>query len=79
MRHLSVSRRGAAVALGLTILAGTTATARNLDGFARCLRARGARFYGTVWCPHCTAQRDLFGRAARYLPYVECSIDGSKK
>jgi len=58
---------------------GSVAMARNLDGFARCLRREGARFYGTVWCPHCDAQRELFGRAVRYLPYVECSIDGTQQ
>jgi len=63
-------------ALGMTTA--DVASARNLDGFARCLGRRRATFYGTSWCPHCDAQRALFGRAFRWVPYVECSIDGTQ-
>ncbi len=45
----------------------------NLDGFAACLKEKGATFYGAFWCPHCQNQKSLFGRSARLLPYVECS------
>lgn len=44
-----------------------------LDGFAQCLGEKGATFYGTFWCPHCQNQKRMFGNAARFLPYVECS------
>jgi len=44
-----------------------------LDGFAQCLDEKGAVFYGAFWCPHCQATQALFGRSAKYLPYVECS------
>ncbi len=47
------------------------------DGFAQCLKDQGAVFYGAFWCPHCQAQKKLFGSSARLLPYVECStVDG---
>lgn len=45
-----------------------------LDGFAQCLKDRGAVFYGAFWCPHCEDQKTMFGRAKRLLPYVECSM-----
>lgn len=45
-----------------------------LDGFAQCLKDRGATFYGAFWCPHCQDQKKLFGTAKRLLPYVECSM-----
>lgn len=49
-----------------------------LDGFATCLQEKGATFYGAFWCPHCQAQKKLFGKSAKLLPYVECSTaDGS--
>lgn len=49
-----------------------------LDGFAQCLKDKGAVFYGTFWCPHCINQKKLFGTAQRLLPYVECSTaDGN--
>lgn len=44
-----------------------------LDSFAQCLKDKGAVFYGAFWCPHCAAQKALFGRSAKHLPYVECS------
>lgn len=44
-----------------------------LDGFARCLKEKNAIFYGAFWCPHCQNQKRLFGRSAKFLPYVECS------
>ena len=44
-----------------------------LDEFAQCVADSGATFYGAFWCPHCQAQKALFGRSARLLPYVECS------
>lgn len=48
------------------------------DEFAQCLKDKGALFYGAFWCPHCQAQKKLFGSSAKLLPYVECSTaDGS--
>ncbi|MES2213773.1 MAG: thioredoxin domain-containing protein [Patescibacteria group bacterium] len=43
------------------------------DGFATCLKDKGVTFYGAFWCPHCQAQKALFGSAQKLLPYVECS------
>ncbi len=51
-----------------------------LDGFAQCLKDSGAEFYGTFWCSHCQAQKDLFGSSKQYLPYIECStVDGQSQ
>ena len=44
-----------------------------LDDFAKALTTEGAQFYGAFWCPHCQAEKALFGTAKQYLPYVECS------
>jgi len=41
--------------------------------FATCLKDKGLVFYGAFWCPHCQAQKKLFGSSAKFLPYVECS------
>ncbi len=48
------------------------------DTFAQCLKDKGAIFYGAFWCPHCQAQKELFGSSAKYLPYVECSTPDSQ-
>ena len=43
------------------------------DGFAMCLKDKGAVFYGAFWCPHCQSQKKMFGSSEKFLPYVECS------
>jgi len=48
------------------------------DGFAQCLAEKGAKMYGTWWCPHCLNQKKLFGSAFEFVNYVECSPGGSK-
>jgi glutaredoxin len=42
------------------------------DAFATCISDAGAKFYGTYWCPHCKAQKELFQNSKK-LPYIECS------
>ena len=39
-------------------------TPGKLDGFAQCLKDKGAIFYGAFWCPHCQNQKKMFGRSA---------------
>ncbi len=48
-----------------------------LDDFAKCLDSKGLKMYGAFWCPHCQDQKSLFGKSAKYLPYVECSTPDS--
>ncbi len=47
-----------------------------LTALAAHLNDSGAKFYGASWCAHCRDQKDLFGRAADALPFVECSPNG---
>jgi len=48
------------------------------DSFAECLASKGMTFYGAFWCPHCQAQKAMFGKSVDKLPYVECSTpDGN--
>ena len=50
------------------------------DQFAMCIKDSGATFYGAFWCPHCQAQKKMFGSSAKLLPYVECStLDGQSQ
>lgn len=54
-----------------------TVTPGKYDAFATCLKDKGMIFYGAFWCPHCKAQKEMFGSSAKLLPYVECStLDG---
>ena len=50
------------------------------DTFASCIASSGATFYGAFWCPHCAAQKALFGNSVHLLPYHECSTaDGNSQ
>ena len=44
------------------------------DQLAQCIANSGAKFYGAFWCPHCQNQKAMFGKSAKLLPYVECSL-----
>lgn len=49
-----------------------------MKALAEHLEASGAKFYGASWCPKCREQKELFGRSADRLPYVECSPQGRR-
>jgi hypothetical protein len=49
------------------------------DDFAKCLSSKQVKMYGAYWCPHCAEQKEEFGKAFRYVNYVECAIPGSKE
>jgi thiol-disulfide isomerase/thioredoxin len=44
-----------------------------LDTFAKCLSEKKFTMYGAYWCPHCQAQKKLFGDSFQYVPNVECT------
>ena len=62
--------------VGASFLVG--AQSGKLDTFATCLKDKGVVFYGAFWCPHCQATKRMFGRSAKLLPYVECSLPSGK-
>lgn len=48
-----------------------------LESLAKCLTEKGFKFYGSSSCSWCNKEKELFGEAAQFLPYVECtSPDG---
>lgn len=68
--------------IAIVAIIGLLAYSRNApgkyDGFAQCLKDKGAIFYGAFWCPHCQKQKAMFGNSKKYLPYVECSTPDGK-
>lgn len=50
-----------------------------LEALAKCLSEKGAKFYGAFWCGWCNRQKESFGEAAQYLPYVECSDEETRE
>ena len=63
------NRETSGVAKKLTNLTG-------MDAFAQCLTDSGAVFYGASWCSFCNQQKEMFGSAVNFMPYVECAIPG---
>ena len=60
------------------VQSGASDSPSSLDGFAQCLKDKGALFYGAFWCPHCQNQKAMFGSSDKLLPYVECSTPDGK-
>ncbi|OHA20324.1 MAG: hypothetical protein A2836_03035 [Candidatus Taylorbacteria bacterium RIFCSPHIGHO2_01_FULL_45_63] len=56
------------------VVVAVPSTPGKYDTFATCLKDKGAIFYGAFWCQHCQNQKALFGKSAKLLPYVECSL-----
>ena len=44
------------------------------DSLTQCLTQHGVKMYGAFWCPHCAAQKKVFGSSWQYVNYVECSL-----
>lgn len=63
----------AAVAVAAYFITKSNRTPGKYDSFAQCLEDKGVKFFGAFWCPHCQAQKALFGKSKSKLPYVECS------
>jgi len=66
---------GVAIAgIGFVVLKPEKQPALALDSFAQCLAQKEVTMYGADWCPHCQKQKQLFGKSAKYLPYVDIKI-----
>lgn len=67
-----------AVVLGIIIFKASRGSAGPgiYDEFAQCLTDSGAKMYGAYWCPHCANQKKMFGSSVKYIPYVECDVNG---
>ncbi len=74
-----------AVILSIAALVGGSAITVSLlrpgphDALAKCLTSRGYKMYGTHWCPNCAKQKAIFGKSFKYINYIECSPNGSRK
>lgn len=68
----------AILAIGGWYFFGSNTMPGRYDELAKCLKDKGAIFYGAFGCSHCQNQKALFGKSAQFLPYVECSTpDGN--
>ena len=59
--------------LGIALLlTGCSREPSKYDTFAACLTERGAKMYGTDWCPHCKNQKEMFGPSFDKIDYINC-------
>lgn len=70
---------GIALLFVLAWVAGWYYRNHRYDEFAKCLASKQTKMYGLYWCPHCAEQKEMFGKAFRYVPYVECAIKDSRE
>ncbi|MEB3268306.1 MAG: hypothetical protein VKJ09_07190 [Leptolyngbya sp.] len=61
---------------GLSLPGGAPGQPSYEQQLAEHLTASGAQMYGAFWCPHGSAQKELFGNAVDQVPYVECDPEG---
>src|ERR1700686_2713586 len=69
---------GILILLAVALIGGRYYRNHKYDSFAQCLATKQAKMYGLYWCPHCIEQKQMFGDAFHYVPYVECGIKGSR-
>lgn len=67
-----------AALLGWLFISSLPKESLRMDEFAQCLSQKGAVMYGAYWCPHCQAQKRLFGESFKYVNYVECTKETKK-
>ncbi len=60
------------IIVAISLISGCSKT--NYDSFAQCLTDEGMVMYGTEWCSHCKAQKELFGESFGYVNYVDCDL-----
>ncbi len=53
-------------------------SSEELEVLAKCLSEKGVKFYGNYGCSYCKKQKEIFGDAAKYLPYIECADEKTR-
>jgi hypothetical protein len=67
---------GAIVLVVIILIIGYFSTRQTVslvyDDFAKCLASKNLTMYGAESCSHCKVEKNRFGTAFQYVPYVEC-------
>ncbi len=50
----------------------STYNPEQIDSLAVCLTQKGAKMYGTDWCPHCINTKKLFGESFSKITFINC-------
>lgn len=77
LHHLSIAQSSSSRLSGGGVQGITSTSGAAEIALARHLSKSGVVMYGAYWCPHCRAQKELFGKeAVGELTYVECDPKG---
>ena len=66
------------ISLFLFLVGCSSDNPESLNAFAKCLTENGVDLYGSVTCPHCTTQKEMFGDALKFIDYTECTENQQK-
>lgn len=58
----------------LTLLLASCTSNTTYSNLTACLEKNQAVMFGASWCPHCAAQKKLFGKSVKDMPYFECAV-----
>lgn len=70
---------GTIVAVIVLVIILSSQGSSKYDSFAQCITDSGAKMYGAYWCPHCQAQKKIFGSSWDNINYIECATPGSNQ
>jgi len=59
-------------AIGLVLASCTSNT--DYPNLTACMEKNQTVMFGASWCPHCVAQKKLFGKSIKSVPYFECAV-----
>ncbi|MCB9806699.1 hypothetical protein H6768_02195 [Candidatus Peribacteria bacterium] len=64
------------IALTSLLLASCVAGNTEYPNLTACMKKNQTVMFGASWCPHCAAQKKLFGKSVKDMPYFECAVGG---
>ncbi len=54
------------------VIKASSANAKSMDSFSKCLSEKGVVIYGNEWCQYTARQKSMFGSSFKHLKYVIC-------
>ncbi|MBN1792175.1 hypothetical protein JW826_00610 [Candidatus Woesearchaeota archaeon] len=72
MRRILILALVVLSAAAVLALSGCSQQSINLQPFAQCLTEKDVTMFGTTWCSHCQAQKELFGSSFEEVHFVDC-------
>jgi thiol-disulfide isomerase/thioredoxin len=72
--NLSIMKKILLTIFTTLFLVSCGSTNTSYPNLTACLEKNQVVMFGASWCPHCAAQKKLFGKSAKDMPYFECAL-----